>query len=156
MMGVFNNLIMFDQHVAQNSLQSIVPDLATSWAWNEEGTELTFQLQRGVKWHDGEPFTARDVKCTWDLRMDHKPPFDNPEIRRAITLSIDRQAFVDTIAQGEGQVGGVLQPPPEGLWSMPPDEVQILPGYSPDVENNRAAGRQIMRLSDTWLYKSGA
>jgi peptide/nickel transport system substrate-binding protein len=86
----------------------------------------------------------------------HKPPFDNPEIRRAMALSIDRQAFVDTIAQGEGQIGGVLQPPPEGLWSMPPDEVQILPGYSPDVENNRAAGRQIMRLSDTWLYQSGA
>ena len=31
-MGMFNNLIMFDQHVAQNSLQSIVPDLATSWS----------------------------------------------------------------------------------------------------------------------------
>src|SRR6266446_361720 len=31
MMGVFNNLAMYDQHVAQNSLSSIVPDLATSW-----------------------------------------------------------------------------------------------------------------------------
>src|ERR1700738_2821856 len=39
MMGVFNNLIMFDQHVAPVSLQSIVPDLATSWAWKEDGTE---------------------------------------------------------------------------------------------------------------------
>ncbi len=37
-MGMFNNLVMFDQHVAQNSLQSIVPDLATSWSWDEEGT----------------------------------------------------------------------------------------------------------------------
>src|SRR6266853_7009766 len=70
MMPVFNNLVLFDQHVAHNSLRSIVPDLATSWAWNEEGTELTFQLQHGVKWHDGKPFTARGVKCTWDLRMD--------------------------------------------------------------------------------------
>src|SRR5215470_13344045 len=41
MMGVFNNLVMFDQHVAQNSPRSIVPDLATRWLWNEEGTELT-------------------------------------------------------------------------------------------------------------------
>jgi peptide/nickel transport system substrate-binding protein len=41
MMGVFNNLVMYDQHVKQNSLASIVPDLATSWSWNEEGTELT-------------------------------------------------------------------------------------------------------------------
>jgi peptide/nickel transport system substrate-binding protein len=73
MMGVFNNLIMFDQHVAQNSLQSIVPDLASDWSWNEDGTELTFTLRQGVKFHDGKPFTARDVKCTWDLRMDLAP-----------------------------------------------------------------------------------
>src|SRR5437763_5330359 len=67
MMGVFNNLVMFDQHVPQNSLNSIVPDLATSWSWSEDGKELTFKLRQGVKWHDGKPFTAKDVKCTWDL-----------------------------------------------------------------------------------------
>jgi peptide/nickel transport system substrate-binding protein len=67
MMGVFNNLVMFDQHVAQNSMTSIVPDLATGWSWNEEGTELTLPLHQGVQWHDGKPFTAKDVKCTWDL-----------------------------------------------------------------------------------------
>ena len=67
MMGVFNNLVMFDQHVKQNSLESIVPDLATSWSWNEEGTELTFPLRQGVTWHDGKPFTAKDVQCTWDM-----------------------------------------------------------------------------------------
>src|SRR5215471_18732574 len=62
-MSVFNNLVMFDQLVAQNSPQSIVPDLAAEWAWNEDGTELTFKLRQGVKWHDGKPFTAADVKC---------------------------------------------------------------------------------------------
>src|ERR1700674_4088929 len=67
MMGVFNNLVMFDQHVKQNSLSSVVPDLATSWSWSEDGTELTFPLRQGVTWHDGRPFTAKDVKCTWDL-----------------------------------------------------------------------------------------
>src|ERR1700739_1016700 len=67
MMGVFNNLVMFDQHVAQNSMGSIVPDLATGWSWNEEGTELTLPLRHGVRWHDGRPFTAKDVQCTWDL-----------------------------------------------------------------------------------------
>ena len=69
MTGLFNNLIIFDQHVRQNSLESIVPDLATSWSWNEEGTELSLPLRQGVKWHDGKPFTAQDVKCTWDLLM---------------------------------------------------------------------------------------
>src|SRR5215467_8985336 len=65
MMGVFNNLIIYKQDVKQNSMRSIVPELAASWAWNEEGTELTFPLRQGVKWHDGKPFTAKDVKCTW-------------------------------------------------------------------------------------------
>src|SRR6266481_6984476 len=67
MSGVFNNLVMFKQDEPQNSLRSIVPDLATSWSWNEDGTELTFPLRQGVKWHDGKPLTANDVKCTWDL-----------------------------------------------------------------------------------------
>src|SRR5580658_4474146 len=67
MMGVFNNLVIFDQHIAQNSMDTIRPELAKSWSWNEEGTELTFDLRDGVKWHDGKPFTADDVKCTWDL-----------------------------------------------------------------------------------------
>src|SRR2546422_291599 len=61
-MGVMNNLVMFKQDVPQNTLQSIVPDLADSWAWSEDGTELTFRLHPGVKWHDGKPFTANDVK----------------------------------------------------------------------------------------------
>ena len=69
-MGVFNNLIVFDQHKAQVSLDTIVPDLATEWPWSEDGTELTFKLRHGVKFHDGKPFTAADVKCTWDLLLD--------------------------------------------------------------------------------------
>src|SRR6516164_4159878 len=67
MMGVLNNLVMYKQDVPQNSPQSIVPELATGWTWNEEGTALTLPLRQGVKWHDGKPFTAADVKCTFDL-----------------------------------------------------------------------------------------
>jgi peptide/nickel transport system substrate-binding protein len=306
MMGVFNNLVLFDQHVKQNSLQSIVPELATSWSWNEEGTELTMPLQQGVKWHDGKPFTARDVKCTWDLltgtaseklrinprkswyrnleevRVDgdyqvtfrlkrpqpwfmallatgwspvypchvppaemrrhpigtgpfkfgefkpnqsitvthnpdywkkgrpyldgieytiirdaatarlafvagkfdmswpynitvpvlkdiesqaptaeceldatnvnrtliinrDKPPFDNPELRRAMALALDRKAFVDIITQGKGDIGGAMLPGPEGIWGVPPEMLQTLPGYGPDVEKSRAEARQIMQ-----------
>jgi len=67
MMGVFNNLVMYDQHVPQSSLQSIVPDLAIGWSWNEDGTELTLPLREGVTWHDGKPFTAKDVQCTFEM-----------------------------------------------------------------------------------------
>src|SRR6266571_3081168 len=56
MMGVFNNLVMYKQDVAQASTETIVPELATGWSWNEDGTELTFPLRQGVKWHDGKPF----------------------------------------------------------------------------------------------------
>ena len=66
-MPVFSNLVIFDQHIAQNSLSSIRPELATDWVWDEDGSKLTFHLRKGVKWHDGKPFTAADVKCTWDL-----------------------------------------------------------------------------------------
>jgi len=305
MMGVFNNLVMFDQHVPQNSLDSIIPDLATGWAWSEDGKELIFPLRQGVKWHDGKPFTAADVKCTWDLvlgvgneklrvnprktwylNLDRvttngdyevtfhlkrpqpallsllasgwspvypchvppremrthpigtgpfkfvefkpnevvrvtrnpdywkpgrpyldgiewhiikdiatrnltfiagafdisspygttvplledvkkqapqaicvltatnvarnlilnpaKPPFDNPDLRRAVALSLDRKAFIDILTQGKGDIGATMLPPPEGLWGMPPEMLATLPGYDPDIAKNRAEARKIM------------
>ena len=304
-MGVFNNLVMYDQSVPQSGLKSIIPDLASEWAWDEAGTGLTFKLRQGVKWHDGKPFTARDVKCTWDLLLgktndrlrinprkawyanltevatngDHEvtfrlkrpqpafvallasgfsavypchvppaqmrqnpigtgpfkfaefkrnelirvvrnpdywkpnrpyldgiewvviknqstgaltfvsrrvdmtspfffqvpmlkdiqsqspqaicrlvptnvqrnviinravPPFNNPELRRAVALTVDRQAFIDTLTQGKGDIGAALLAPPEGIWGMPPALIQKLPGYDPDVAKNRAEARRIM------------
>jgi peptide/nickel transport system substrate-binding protein len=308
MMGVFNNLVIYDQHVAQNSLSSIVPDLATSWSTSEDGLQLTFRLREGVKWHDGKPFTAKDVQCTWEmltgkasekLRLnprkswynnieeittngDHeatfvlkrpqpwliallasgyapvypchvsprdmrtqpigtgpfkfvefkpneritvarnpdywkqgrpyldgieytiipnrstavlafiagkfdmtfpfevtipllkdiksqaplaicdlapgnastnliinqdKPPFDNPDIRRAMMLSLDRKSFIDILAEGQGDVGGAMQPPPAGIWGLPPELLKTVPGYDPDVEKNRAQARALMEKS---------
>ena len=72
-MGVFNNLVMYKQDVPQSGLNSIVPDLATEWSWDEEHTKLSFKLRDGVKWHDGKPFTAKDVKCTFDLLLGSAP-----------------------------------------------------------------------------------
>jgi peptide/nickel transport system substrate-binding protein len=306
MMAVFNNLVMFDQHIPQNSLSSIVPDLAESWSLAEDGTALSFKLRQGVKWHDGKPFTAADVRCTWelitgtsadklrvnprkswyrnlgsvsvegdyqvtfhlkrpqpsfiallasgwspvypchvstrDMRLKpigtgpfkfvefkpnetikivrnpdywkpgrpyldaieytfmpnpstailafaagnfdrfaqgilsvplmnqlkshapnavcevvpwniprqllvnrDRPPFDNPELRRAMVLSLDRKAFIDIISDGQGWVGGEMMPPPAGSWGMPPEILQALPGYAPDVQKNRAEAREIMK-----------
>ena len=305
MMGVFNNLVMYKQDVPQSGMQSIVADLASEWSWDEDKTQLTFRLREGVKWHDGKPFTAKDVQCTWDLltgksseklrinprkawyrnleevtangdyevtfhlkrpqpafiallasgyspvypchvsprdmrshpigtgpfkfvefkpnesikvtrNLDYwkkdrpyldgieytiiknvstgvlafvagkvdmtspyylqvpvlkdvknqapeamcelvpvnvnrnvmmnrdTPPFNDPDLRRAIALSLDRKAFVDTLTLGKGDFGGVMQPPPEGVWGMPPEMLKTLPGYDPDVPKNRAEARQIM------------
>ena len=305
MMGVFNNLVLFDQHVRQNRVESIVPELATGWSWSEDGTELNFKLREGVKWHDGKPFTAADVKCTYDLLtgkarrscastiakpgfsistrsppraisevtfhlkqpqpalisllasgyspvypchvsaremrthpigtgpfkfVEYKPsqsikvarnpdywkpgrpyldgieytiipnrstailafvagkfdmtfpyevsvplvkdvrsqapqaicemkpmngratllitdapPFDNPVLRRAMQLSLDRKSFIDILGEGQYDVGAVLQPPPEGIWGMPLEMLQQLTGYGPDVQKNREEARGMMR-----------
>src|SRR6266404_1610567 len=73
MMAVFNNLVLFNQHEKQNRMEFIEPELAESWSWNEEHTRLSFRLRQGVKWHDGKPFTAADVKCTWDMLTGKSP-----------------------------------------------------------------------------------
>jgi len=73
-----------------------------------------------------------------------RPPFDNPELRRAMALSLDHQAFIDIITLGQGDIGGTMQPPPEGVWGMPREMLRTLPGYDPDVAKNRAQARGIM------------
>jgi peptide/nickel transport system substrate-binding protein len=72
------------------------------------------------------------------------PPFDNPDLRQAMALSLDRAAFINIITDGQGDIGGAMQPPPEGLWGMPQDMLKTLPGYDPDVQSNRARARQLM------------
>ncbi|MDB5551300.1 MAG: peptide transporter substrate-binding protein, partial [Rhizobium sp.] len=72
-MAVYNNLVIFDPEAEYNSLDVIVPDLASEWHWNADHTTLTFKLRDGVSWHDGKPFTSADVKCTWDALTSAEP-----------------------------------------------------------------------------------
>ena len=65
--AVFNNLVTFDPAKVHESIETVIPDLAESWAWDQTNTKLTFKLRQGVKWHDGQPFTAKDVQCTWRM-----------------------------------------------------------------------------------------
>src|SRR5215470_5919133 len=76
-MGIFNNLVLFKQDDPKNSMQAIAPELATGWNWNEDGTELTLQLRHGVKWHDGKPFTAADVR-NWSHPAHNSSLSDKP------------------------------------------------------------------------------
>ncbi len=55
------NLVRFS-----DDLQTIVPDVAKDWSWNDDFTELTFYLRKGHKWSDGKPFTSADVKYWYD------------------------------------------------------------------------------------------
>jgi len=70
--GASVNRNIFDQLVAQDVNYNLVPQLATSWEVSEDGKEYTFHLRKGVKWHDGEAFTSRDVKYTLESIVNNK------------------------------------------------------------------------------------
>ncbi|MCM8749336.1 peptide-binding protein [Thermomicrobiaceae bacterium CFH 74404] len=79
------------QYQLKDNQIEVVPDLAESWEANDDLTEYTFTLKQGVKWHDGQPFTAEDVKFTFDAIL-------NPNVNAALrgpVSSIDRVEVVD-------------------------------------------------------------
>ncbi|HFQ15104.1 MAG TPA: ABC transporter substrate-binding protein [Rhodobacteraceae bacterium] len=54
-----------------DDLETIVPNVAKGWKWNDDYTQLTFYLREGHKWSDGEPFTSADIKFWYDnLELD--------------------------------------------------------------------------------------
>src|SRR5262245_63143015 len=63
----FNNLVQFDPAKAVESTDTIVPDLAEKWSWQDNYRNLVFFLKKNVKWHDGQPFSSKDVKFTFDM-----------------------------------------------------------------------------------------
>ncbi|HWO06445.1 MAG TPA: ABC transporter substrate-binding protein, partial [Methylomirabilota bacterium] len=57
----FNNLVYFDPAKPMETPDTIVGELAEKWSWQDGYRNLVFFLRRDVKWHDGRPFTSRDV-----------------------------------------------------------------------------------------------
>ncbi|HWL60899.1 MAG TPA: ABC transporter substrate-binding protein [Microbacteriaceae bacterium] len=55
--------------VAINEQLEIIPELAESWEIDEDAMTITFHLREGVRWHDGEPFTAEDVRFNFEEIM---------------------------------------------------------------------------------------
>ncbi|WP_307280873.1 ABC transporter substrate-binding protein [Arthrobacter sp. W4I7] len=67
--ATFVSRALYDPLVHLSKDYEVTPGLAESWSANEDATEFTFNLATGVKWHDGEPFTSRDVKFYFDEMM---------------------------------------------------------------------------------------
>jgi peptide/nickel transport system substrate-binding protein len=63
----YSNLVYFDPLKALESTDTVIPELAERWSWQERYKNLVFLLRRNVKWHDGKPFTSADVKYTFDV-----------------------------------------------------------------------------------------
>jgi peptide/nickel transport system substrate-binding protein len=70
--GIYSGLLQYDP----DDPTKIVPDLAERWEVSADGKIYTFFLRKGVKWHDGQPFTAADVKATFDRVLN--PDFRSP------------------------------------------------------------------------------
>src|SRR5262249_25507584 len=119
-MPVFNNLVLYKQNVEQNSVEQLEPELATSWAWSADNKTLTFKLREGVKWHDGKPFTANDVKCTMDLLQGK----GQQKFRKN-----PRQSWYDNVAEvktnGDFEAAIVLKRPQPAILAL------LASGYSP-------------------------
>ncbi|MDQ6742330.1 MAG: ABC transporter substrate-binding protein, partial [Candidatus Dormibacteraeota bacterium] len=80
----------------------VVPGLAKSWDVSSDGRNFTFHLASGVKWHDGSPFTAQDVKFSWDRAMN---PSTNP-----VNPHMDYWAPVQSVdVAGDGSVKVTLK-----------------------------------------------
>jgi peptide/nickel transport system substrate-binding protein len=62
----YSNLVIFDPLKPLDSAETVIPELAEKWSWQDNYRNLVFFLRRNVKWHDGRPFTAADVKYTFD------------------------------------------------------------------------------------------
>jgi peptide/nickel transport system substrate-binding protein len=125
---------MFDQHAPQNSLEGIVPDLATGWKWSEDGKALTFALRKGVTWHDGKPFTAADVKCTFDLLADKAKDSLRVNFRKGWYANIDSV----TVNGDDGVVFSLKRPQRAILSLLASGFTPIYPCHIPPREMRRA------------------
>jgi peptide/nickel transport system substrate-binding protein len=63
----YSNLVIFDPLKPLDTAETVIPELAERWSWQDNFRSLVFFLRKNVKWHDGRPFTAADVKYTFDV-----------------------------------------------------------------------------------------
>jgi peptide/nickel transport system substrate-binding protein len=113
LMGVFNNLVLFDQQDKIARPESIKPELATEWAWSEDRKSITFKLREGVKWHDGKPFTSADVKCTWDTILGKRDSGWRKNVRRAWYSNLK-----EVVVNGPHEVRFELDRPQPSMLSL--------------------------------------
>src|SRR5258707_4102316 len=109
-------------------------------------TEVTIPLLKDIKSQAPQALCARGpINVTTNLIINRdKPPFDNPDLRQAMALALDRKAFVDILSEGKDDIGASMLPPPEGVWGMPPEMLKTIPGYGPDIQAKRAQARELM------------
>jgi peptide/nickel transport system substrate-binding protein len=72
-----------------------------------------------------------------------RPPFDNVKLRQAVSMGINRPAFIHSVYQDGMTQSGIMPPPPDGAWGLPRERLETLPGYG-DVGRNLTQAREIL------------
>lgn len=84
------NLLLFNGLMAHNGKNQVVPGLAVSWTFDAETCTYTFTLEEGVTWHDGEPFTAEDVRFTIEAIMNPENASENaPDFEDVLEIAVE-------------------------------------------------------------------
>ena len=129
-----------------DDLQTIVPNVAKSWEWNDDFTQLTIKLREGHKWSDGAPFTSEDVVFYHDNLMLDKNIFETP--KDYITVGGETMTIE---APNETTVVFNLPAPKPGLvahfathYSQPFQPKHFLGQFHPDVDPNADANAQAL------------
>jgi peptide/nickel transport system substrate-binding protein len=125
----YSNLVFFDPLKAQESVDTVIPELAERWSWQDNYRNLVFFLRKNVKWHDGKPFTSADVKYTFDVAR------EAPETTARFRLSA-RKEWWTNVASIEAPepytvVFHLKRPQPSLLLMLASGYSPVLPAHVP-------------------------
>jgi peptide/nickel transport system substrate-binding protein len=146
-MPCFNNLVLFDPAKPVESMDTIIPELAEKWAWQDSNRSLLFTLRKDVKWHDGQPFTSKDVKYTFDMVREAK---DAPAKLR-INPRKDWYANVTSIEAPDPQtvIFHLKRPQPSLLMMLASGYTPVYPAHIPAAEfRTRCVGTGPFKLKE--------
>lgn len=117
--GILLNKQLFGQLVRPSDVDlQPSPDLAESWELSEDGLTYTFHLRSGVTWHNGDPFTADDVKFTFDAIL-------NPDVNAAFRRNLGPLTGCNVI--DESTVELTLSQPYAPLLTMLGYNIMMMP-----------------------------
>ena len=128
-MACFNNLVMFDPFKPVESFDSVIPELAEKWSWQDNYRNLVLFLRKGVKWHDGTPFTSKDVKYTFDMVREAK----DAQTRLRINPRKDWYANVENIEAADPHtvIFHLKRPQPSLLMMLASGYSPVYPAHVP-------------------------
>ena len=143
----FNNLVYFDPAKTQESVDTLIPELAEKWSWQDGYRNLVFFLRRDVKWHDGKPFTSADVKYTFDMVR------AAPDARARLKVN-PRKLWFDNVEAIEAPdphtvVFRLKRPQPSLLLMLASGYSAVYPAHVPLAEfKNRCVGTGPFKLKE--------